>query len=136
MGSTGLSEPDFEVAVEELERKSLVRAVRSIGSPPFGYRWVESTEHTFVELDPIFMDWNPHEDALRIATELMNASGHHLLVSETAERLKLPPRRINPALTYLIQQDAVMKSNNINPTFVTGHIQKNNRTLAFIRERS
>jgi len=44
--STGLSHADFEVAVAELESRRLLKPVHSIGSPPFGYRTIESTSST------------------------------------------------------------------------------------------
>jgi hypothetical protein len=43
---------------------------------------------------------------------------------------------MNPALAHLIGQGAVLENRNMDATFVTSNIHKNNRTLAFVREHS
>lgn len=67
---------------------------------------------------------------------MMNRPGHWLTATAACDDLEMPPRQLNPTLSYLIQQDAVMAGSNVDPVFVTSQIQKNSRTLAFIREHS
>jgi TIR domain len=87
MEKSGLSEKDFEVAVDELERRSLVKPVRAIGCRPPGYYAVEATEYTFIELDPVFMGWKAREDAVRLATELLNREGQGLSIRDVTETI-------------------------------------------------
>lgn len=136
LAETGLSNADFEVAVSELEAMRLIRPVYSIGSPPFGYRAIESTSDTFIELDPVFMDWNPREDAVRLAIELLNSTHQWLAVADATEALGWAPRRMNPALKYLIRQGLVTPSQATDPTFDAIQIRKNSKTLGFVRSHS
>lgn len=136
MSWTGLGEEGFEVAVDELELRSLVKSMRAAGSVPFGYLAIAATTSTFIELDPVFMKWHPSADAVSVATDLMNSDRDAMAAEELSESLGWPPRRLNPALSYLIREQAVLGSGNVSARFVTSHIQKNNRTLAFVREMS
>ncbi|HXU34435.1 MAG TPA: toll/interleukin-1 receptor domain-containing protein [Thermoanaerobaculia bacterium] len=135
MADTGLSAQDFEIAIDELEGRRLVEPIRAIGCPPFGYRAVMATKYTFVELDQFFMGWDPFQDAVRLAVELMNSGGSWLSSLGASSRLGWTPRQMNPALTYLIREQVVFDANR-DPTFVTNGISKNNRTLRFVREHS
>jgi hypothetical protein len=136
LSATGLSDEDFEVAVDELESLHLVSPVRGSGYPRFGYLALEATERTFVALDAIFMDWNPEQDGVRLAVELLNSGRDYLSSHDAAETLGWAPRRLNPALAFLIRQRAVMTSRSIDRDFVTPDIYKNSKTLRFVRERS
>jgi hypothetical protein len=136
LASTGLTEQDFEVAVDELERRFLVKPLRATGCPPLGYYAVEAIKYIFIDLDLVFMNWSPRKDAVRIAVELLNSECYGLSSEDVSVKLGWTPRRMNPALAYLIHQGAVIASRNIDATFVTVHIEKNNRTRAFVREHS
>lgn len=133
--ATSLTIEELEVAVDELESKGLVKAVRAVGCRPLGYYAVEAREQLFLTLDPVFMDWRPRDDAVRLAAELVNSGRHWLPIGETAERLGWAPRRVNPALSYLIRQRAVLPSKSLDPVFVSTQVARNNRTARFLRDR-
>ena len=133
---TGLADGDFEVAVDELESRSLVKPQRVLGCPPFGYSEIKPTKRAFVKLDRFFMGWDPRADALRLATELLNEGSGQLSAWEAVDKLDWSPRRINPALSYLLQKRAIIEDKTLNASFVTTHIIKNSKTLSFVRSQS
>jgi TIR domain len=136
LSATGLANNDFAAAVDELLDHGLVDVKRAIGSPPFGYFRVAATEALFITLDHLLMGWSPAQDALRLATDLLNSEHQWLSTYDAAERLQWPPRRMNPALAFLIGHDLVTRSNSIDATFVTTQIGKNAKTIRFVRQQS
>lgn len=126
-GATGLSLEELQMAINKLESMQLVSPRRAFGRPP-GYRLVEPTALLFIELDPLFTDWNPRDDAFRIADELMRSEKGSLFSDELAERLQWAPRRLNPALAHLLRERAVDKPNTLNPIFAAHEVRTNDRT--------
>jgi len=82
------------------------------------------------------MGWNPREDAVRLAVEVINSEHQWLRIAETAEALGWSPRRVNPALNYLIRRDLVIPTKAINPIFEAIMIGKNSKTLAFAKSHT
>jgi hypothetical protein len=58
----------------------------------------------FVEFDKHWMAWNPAEDALRLAVDVQNDPGFPHDCNEIAERYGWEPRRLNPAIHYLLDR--------------------------------
>ena len=89
-----------------------MKALYVQGAAPFGYDHVYPEDALFVAFDRHFKQWNPENDALQIAADLMNdsGSGH---VSEMAEKHNWTPRRMNPAVSYLIENDRVGVSDEL-----------------------
>jgi len=90
---TGLTGDDIEDAVYEL---------RNFVKGDFGQ--VYPADELFVEFDKSFMEWNPEQDALRIAADLLNAYKGSGGVKEIAENYEWSPRRMNPAVSFLVSR--------------------------------
>jgi len=105
-----------------------------MGAAPFGYQIVTPTERLFLGVDPHVMGWNPAEDAVRVAAEVVNQPNHGLQSQNIATHLDWKPRRLNPALSYLVSRGLVLPSKNMDRDFVTPFIAKNDKTRRFVRE--
>ena len=106
------------------------------GARPFGYVTVEATELLFWLIDPSVMSWDVQKDAVRIAAEVVNAPNQSVQMFELAPRLGWPPRRLNPALSFLIAKNLVMHCRNLDADFVTSQINMTPATRRFLREHS
>ncbi|WP_283813302.1 DMT family transporter [Bradyrhizobium sp. Leo170] len=58
--------------------------------------------------DKHFMEWSPEEDALRIAADLVNDPSMPIDTGQVAQRDGWEPRRMNPALTYLLARKLIV----------------------------
>lgn len=58
----------------------------------------------FTEFDQYWQPWNPREDALRLAADIMNDRQFPANSKVIAERYGWEPRRLNPAATYLFER--------------------------------
>lgn len=124
---TGLSEEDIKDACFELSAFLEV----------FLYDTVWPNEALFSEFDRHWMPWDPASDALKLAGDMVNDASFPSTSSEIAQRYGWPPRRLNPAVTHLIERDAAEGSEVIGqPEFVTYRITKKDATRRFVRSRS
>jgi len=134
--ATNASDDDLIDAISELEDLGWVKPQRVIGAPPFGFDIVTPTDRLFERVDIHVMGWDTAADAARVAAELVNSGERGLQSRILAEKLGWSPRRLNPALSYLVSRDVVLASRNIDSTFVTGYIGVNPRTRRFVREHA
>lgn len=105
--ATGLSENELVDAVFELESRRNVRRLRAIGEGRLGFVSLSSEASLFVDFDAHYQDWSPEEDGLQIAAMLVNGEHDGASVPEIAEKLNWPPRRVNPAIAWLKERDAI-----------------------------
>lgn len=133
--TTQLSDDELIDAVDELEGKGFVRKIVTLGCGALGFARVTAEAALFSELDQHFMDWNPADDAVRLAAELVNG-GDDRGVPQIAEALGWLPRRMNPAVNYLIARDLVDSSEvcGTHP-WCTHWIRKTPKTRRFLRDR-
>ena len=83
-----------------------------------------------------FKDWDPEADAIRIAADLLNGVGDGI-VSSMAKGFGWPPRRMNPAVNYLVERRLVDFGNEIGThPWCRRWISKNHATRRFLRDRS
>ena len=83
------------------------------------------------------MPWTPEEDAVRIAAGLVSDDGFPDTPEEISEVLGWPPRRLNPALTYLIERELVSHTRFYGATdWVTNRLAKTAATRRFVKSRS
>lgn len=61
----------------------------------------------YVTLDKHFKEWDPATDALTLAADLLNDASFPREPQEIAERYGWQPRRLNPALSYLISRKLI-----------------------------
>jgi hypothetical protein len=81
------------------------------------------------------MPWKPAEDAQRVAADLVNGiiDGNF---GQIAEQYGWEPRRLNPAITYLISRHLVMSSKALGVhNWASPWIQKTDETRRFVKSR-
>jgi len=133
---TRASDNDLIDAVSELEDLGWVKPQRVIGAAPYGYQIATPTNRIFENVDRHVMGWSPAHDALRVAAEVVNSERRGLQAYELIERLGWTPRRLNPALSYLVSRDLVLSSENMDPVFVTHYIAETPKTRRFVRNNA
>lgn len=133
---TGAADEHLIDAISELEDTRLVKPRHLIGARPFGYVTVEATDLVFWLIDPVVMGWNVTKDAVRVAAEVVNAPNESVRMFELAPRLGWSPRRLNPALSFLIAKKLVMHSRNLDANYVTSQINMTPETRRYLREHS
>jgi len=134
---SNLTDEEIIDAVHELEGRGLVRRHRALSAGALGFIRVVSEAALFVEFDKYYCTWHPNEDGLRVAAELINRTDGDEAIELLAKRLGWSPRRMNPALSYLIERDFVMSSQErgTHPWRVSW-IQKTDATRRFVSSRS
>jgi hypothetical protein len=133
---TRASDVDLIDAISELEDLGWVEPQRVMGAGPFGYYFVTPTDNLFEHVDPHVMEWNTTADAARVAAEVVNSDERGCQAHELIERLKWTPRRLNPALSFLVSRDLVDWSRVNDPVFVTHYIGETPKTRRFVRNVS
>lgn len=124
---TGLSRDDAEDALFELS-----------GLVKVSLDHVLVQDELYATFDKYWMPWDPAEDALTIAADMLNTDGFPGSLQEIAQRYGWEPRRINPAVAYLVNRDAVMGSKTMGtaPWLVAWIQPKDGATRRFVRSRS
>jgi hypothetical protein len=124
--ATGLSEEDFEDALDELDDKVQVSS---------DCRWPK--EELFASFDQCWKEWNPAEDAQRLAGDLVNDKTFPRVLSEIGERYSWDARRLNPAAAYLINRELVSTNRVMGAQpWLTLWIEDTAETRRFVRSRS
>ena len=88
----------------------------------------------FWEIDPLVKGWDTRKDAIKIAGLLCNKKS--LSASELQELTNWSVRRLNPAISLLVEHDYVLASEAIHPQFVSPHLHCTAETRRFLRENS
>ena len=90
----------------------------------------------FVRFDKFWMPWDPAEDALRLATELLNNDGFPKESREIGPRLGWQPRRLNPALAFLHNRNLVLGLKGMDGgPWLLMHVDKTDATRRFVKSR-
>jgi hypothetical protein len=92
----GLSGEDVEDAIHELS-----------GKVQLAHECVLPKEELFASFDQFWKEWNPANDALRLAADLVNDKEFPAILSQIGERYGWDARRLNPAAAYLINREIV-----------------------------
>ena len=96
---TSLSQPDVEDALYELSEFVEVSHDR-----------VLVKDELFATFDKYWKPWKPAQDALKIAADMVNDENFPESVKKIADLYGWTPRRINPAVAYLVNGDIVIGS--------------------------
>jgi hypothetical protein len=134
---TGLSDDDIVDAVDELEGRGLLRRYHTLGRGPIGFHMVAPHDELFASMDKHFMSWNPEEDAVVVAADMVNNGQDGADVSKLAGKLNWPPRRINPAVAYLVNRRIVRAPRALGTspwTYLA--VMRTSATRRFVRDRS
>jgi len=124
-----IPEDDVIDAFDELQGLGCVR-----NSPHLGARntWTSGPrKRLFVRYDKHWKDWDPAADAVTVARRVHE--GAETNVQTIAEKLAWQPRRMNPAVFYLIDRDLVRSSESISHPYVTHWIQSTDQTRRFLK---
>ena len=126
MEKTDLSKDDVNDALYEL--RGMIRVISDHALPE---------DELFASFDKFWREWDPAADALRLAADLVNDDGFPGSLPEIAERYDWPPRRINPAVAYLINHDVIMAPKAIGTQpWIVASVRKTEATRRFVRSRS
>ncbi len=101
---TGLSTDDVRDAVFEM--RGFLKDM--------GHNRVMDTPAFFSEFDGYWQKWHPEQDALRLAADIVNNPQFTALPREIAEQYDWEPRRLNPALAFLLQRDLLVDYGGIS----------------------
>ncbi|MGR9209416.1 toll/interleukin-1 receptor domain-containing protein (plasmid) [Rhizobium leguminosarum] len=118
--NVGLPMPDLRLGVLDLCDAGLLERGREIGRES-----VHALAPLFAEFDDLFMEWKPAEDGAEVAKLLHNMDATRVATVELGKVLGWPPRRLNPALTYLVEARAVhgtdvLSGSHYRPSYVSG----------------
>lgn len=126
---TGLTSLDIRDAIHELEGLATFHGYSDKGT-------VRPESRLFAEFDAFWQPWKPEQDALVLAADLANDPAFPSSPAAIADRYKWLPRRLNPAMTYLINEGAVQASMGGPATeFVVFRIRATDDTRRFVKSR-
>lgn len=128
----GLDEDDLIDALDELKGLGCVR-----DQPQFGARRTWTTgphKRLFTRFDRYWKEWDPAKDAILVAQHVHQANS--INTGKVAEALGWPPRRMNPAVTYLLDRELVLVSREISSQFVASSMRATDETRRFLKQRA
>lgn len=127
MDTTGLSFEDVKDACFELS--NLVHLHRE--------EVVWPLEALFAEFDKHWMPWDPADDALKLAGDMVNDENFPETSKDIADRYSWLPRRLNAAVSYLIRRGAARETKVLGePEFVSHWVSKTDATRRFVKSRN
>ncbi len=124
---------DIAEAVDELESRGWVTPTRALVAGPLGFVRLLPTARLFSDLDAMLMPWNPREDARTVAAAIVNSNGGSMVIQLLAHQLGWTPRRMNPAVTLLVEDGVMDNSNSHDAEFEYYSLHKNISTRRFLR---
>lgn len=129
---TGLSIEDVEDALDELA--AFVEMSDETGEGAYQGVWVK--ESCFVEFDHHWKPWNPVEDACQLAADLKNDPEFLSVPAEVAERYGWEPRRLNPAIVYLLEQALIcnIPEQGAHP-YAVSEVRPTKQMRRFVKDR-
>jgi hypothetical protein len=128
----GMTEEDIVDGIDELKGLGCIRM-----SPHFGPRntWTLGPQkRLFTRFDKHWKDWDPSKDAIVLARRVQDNEAAN--TEEAAQKLGWSPRRINPALAYLIDRELVMSSQSSSHPFVSYWVRSTDETRRFLKGQS
>ena len=131
--ATGLPEENVSLGVLDLVESGLVERSKTISSDSF---WPQIG--LFVEFDRHFLDFNPKQDALAVATWLVSQKIEGIDAAKLAEQFPdCSARRLNSALNYLDEAKLIqpLKAMGSGP-WVMVHLRVTDRTRRFVRDQA
>ncbi|MDR6672148.1 toll/interleukin-1 receptor domain-containing protein [Xanthomonas sp. 1678] len=122
---TSLSREDVTDALHELRRWLKI-----------DYGTVIVRDTFYAEFDRYWKPWNPAEDALRLAADTVNDASFPRAPDQIGQRYGWEPRRLNPAMAYLEEREAVQLSKALATSpYICFEIRRNDATRRFVRSR-
>lgn len=135
--ATGLTDDDLADAVDELAGQGYLGKHVHCGCGEIGFAAIYPEGELFATFDGHFMPWRPSEDALVLATKALESPGGWLPIVPTATSLGWQPRRINPALNFLMNRALAEFGGEVGThPWAAIAFQCNHSTRRFARGRS
>ncbi|WP_207671178.1 toll/interleukin-1 receptor domain-containing protein [Burkholderia sp. USMB20] len=123
---TGLSPEDLADALYEIRHRVQTR-----------FDFVVPKSTLYSEFDRYWQPWDPALDAVRLAVDLVNDSEMPTTPLEIAQRYGWTARRLNPAIAYLQERDAIRVFQALaSGPFITLQVSKTDATRRFVKSRS
>lgn len=124
---TGLSEEDVRDALHELQSFFMDHPYAALPK-----------DELFIAFDEHFMGWNPADDALKLAADLLNDADFPRKTPEVAERYGWSARRMNPALSFLVNREilADLRAMGTAPWAVIPIKPRNDALRRFVKSRT
>jgi hypothetical protein len=123
---TGLSSDDVNDALYEIRHRVRTR-----------FDWVVPESTLYSEFDRYWQPWDPAVDAVRVAADLVNDSQMPTSPLEIAQRYGWTARRLNPAIAYLQERDAIRVFQALaSGPFIALQISKTEATRRFVKSRN
>jgi hypothetical protein len=129
----GLDEAVGRDVVDELEGRGFLRRISVSGNT---LRSIRPTDSLFWHFDRVFKGWNTQADAYTIAERLVNGTKNQFVSIKLAEELGWEPRRLNPALTFLVQNGIVNHSEMSAHPFAVYSILETSNTRRYVRQQA
>lgn len=128
-----LSDEAIVDAVDELEW-SYVEKFVTHGSGRIGFHLLAIRNRLYSEFDGFFMPWAPEKDALTVATLLMNGDKDARWLKELDEELQWGHRRLNPAVSWLLDRDLVTRpSESGDHPYMATYVQRSAATRRYVK---
>lgn len=125
---TQLTEDDVNDAIHELSEFVSTLNWTNIAYPK---------SKLFATFDHLWMPWNPADDALKLATDMVNDSEFPSDPESISEKYQWDRRRLNPAIVYLENRKLIDSFNSIsNGNWASIRITKTDNTRRFVKSRS
>jgi len=128
VGGVGLTSDEVELAIDELVRFGLVEIGGSRDT-------LYVMNRLFWETDPLFAENDPVIDAQTVARALVNRQENGADMLQMSTELQWPPRRLNPAASYLVEMGHAEGWATINSApFWVYRIVRTIATKRFVRD--
>lgn len=128
-----IPEDELEEDLYELKHKGLITIHKALNTPR-GIAHISPKNALFWEIDPLVKDWDPIKDAIKIAGLLANKES--LSATELQKLTKWSTRRLNPAISFLVEHEYVLALETMHPQFVSPYLHRTAETIRFLRENS
>ena len=90
----------------------------------------------FAEFDRFWKPWNPYEDALRLAADIVNDPDFPASCKQIATRYEWEPRRLNPTIHYLLERHLIVDYKTLGRSpWAIVRIVSNEHTRRFVKSR-
>lgn len=98
---------------------------------------VYATDELFIAFDKYWKPWNVEDDALQLATRLVNDAGFPRAPEQQSATLGWSARRLNPAVAYLANRDHIksLRSHSGGP-WLFATMRNTDATRRFVKSRS
>ena len=135
--ATGLGIDDVMRVIGELEREELIHVDSRRDGEEAGETFVFAKGLLFTRFDHLWKSWNPADDAWEIALSYSHHPDFPTEPKLVSEVLNLPPRRLNPAILYLMEHKLVdgHKAKGTYPFAVSRMYPNKENILAFLKKR-